>query len=323
MNTELNSPIKSLELATEANFHPNLYAVVNPDLLAEVKRNQSFDLYTHFRQFGIHERRMQLSPKLFFLMKEKFSLFEGILASQGYHHTAVDGAFPISTSSHVFDLTSYEGESANPSPWFWVDEIAANPRNLYLDLGAGFREEVYLNCVNLEVYPSLTADIIIAPNSPLPFKDESLDGVGCFSVLEHTSDPFTLAAEIKRVIKPGGRLFIDWPFLQPFHGYPSHYFNATAVGLCQTFSDTFEIETLEAMEWQRVDSTLSWILSSFVDGIKNEKAKDDFLCLTVRELLEKKPKSNFYRTLLETVDDDTKKKLACGNTLIGRKKNSA
>ena len=37
-------------------------------------------------------------------------------------------------------------------------------------------------------------------------------------------------AEMRRVLKPGGRLFCATPFLQWFHGFPNHYQNFTLVG---------------------------------------------------------------------------------------------
>jgi hypothetical protein len=45
-----------------------------------------------------------------------------------------------------------------------------------------------------------------------------------------------------RVLKPGGKAYTLCAFLQPLHGYPDHYFNATESGLARLFSDDFEIE---------------------------------------------------------------------------------
>ena len=83
--------------------------------------------------------------------------------------------------------------------------------------------------------------------------------------------PFFVAHEIKRIVKPGGHIFIDWPFLQPVHGYPAHYYNATLEGLRRMFSDAFEIETAEAYASQGADWTLSWILKWFVEVLSRVK----------------------------------------------------
>jgi hypothetical protein len=45
-------------------------------------------------------------------------------------------------------------------------------------------------------------------------------------------------------VRPGGRIFAAVPFLQPYHAYPDHYYNMTAGGLRNLFSD-FDIERLD------------------------------------------------------------------------------
>ena len=45
-------------------------------------------------------------------------------------------------------------------------------------------------------------------------------------------------------MKPGGRIFAAVPFLQPYHGYPDHYYNMTAAGLRNLFAD-LEVERLD------------------------------------------------------------------------------
>jgi len=47
----------------------------------------------------------------------------------------------------------------------------------------------------------------------LPFRDNSFDGVGCFNVLEHIPAPQKAAAEIIRITKKGGLIFICCPNL--------------------------------------------------------------------------------------------------------------
>ncbi|HEX3450908.1 MAG TPA: methyltransferase domain-containing protein, partial [Isosphaeraceae bacterium] len=65
--------------------------------------------------------------------------------------------------------------------------------------------------------------------------DDAFDAVISVPVLEQVRDPFTAAKEITRVLKPGGKLFCCVRFLQPFHGYPNHYYNMTHVGLASLF----------------------------------------------------------------------------------------
>jgi SAM-dependent methyltransferase len=49
---------------------------------------------------------------------------------------------------------------------------------------------------------------------PLPFPDESFDGVILKDLLEHVADPVALVREVRRVLRPGGRVFASSPDAQ-------------------------------------------------------------------------------------------------------------
>jgi SAM-dependent methyltransferase len=49
---------------------------------------------------------------------------------------------------------------------------------------------------------------------PLPFADASFDGVILKDVLEHVADPVAVVAEVRRVLRPGGRVFASSPDAQ-------------------------------------------------------------------------------------------------------------
>jgi SAM-dependent methyltransferase len=51
----------------------------------------------------------------------------------------------------------------------------------------------------------------------LPFADESFDGVVAQAVLEHVLDPARCVAEIRRVLRPGGAVYAETPFMQQVH----------------------------------------------------------------------------------------------------------
>ena len=65
----------------------------------------------------------------------------------------------------------------------------------------------------------------------LPFRTGSVDGVLLLEVLEHIPDTELVLAEIQRVLKPGGILYISAPFTYPAHDLPHDYFRFSVEGL--------------------------------------------------------------------------------------------
>jgi SAM-dependent methyltransferase len=113
-----------------------------------------------------------------------------------------------------------------------VEEIRRHPERLYPDLGAGLRHVYYSNVVNTEIYSTISTDVICV-GEELPFADAQFDSVFAIAVLEHTMRPWEVAREICRVLKPGGTVLIDFPFLQAVHGYPHHYFQCHSPRQCK------------------------------------------------------------------------------------------
>jgi len=113
---------------------------------------------------------------------------------------------------------------------------------VFLDLGCGIRrlQDMRSNGIYLDAVHFRGVDVV-STCSRLPLRDNSVDAVISLSVFEHLPDPFAMAAEIRRVLKPGGTVWIETAFMQPLHADPSHYFNMTLEGLLQTFA-AFDIE---------------------------------------------------------------------------------
>ena len=66
--------------------------------------------------------------------------------------------------------------------------------------------------------------------------DEELEGerfgtIICLSVLEHCAQPFRMAENLTRLLKPGGTICLSAPFAWKFHGYPSDYWRFTHEGI--------------------------------------------------------------------------------------------
>lgn len=317
------APIQVFERATAENFSEHGYVLANPDVAEWARKGGRAT--RHFRRFGQQEGRRQVTAAFLDYRRRylslKHPLFEAALPAGCINprYALEPHSNPVVLSDGHFARAEYVAESANAAYGPFVEEILANPGGRYLDLGCGLRPEVMLNCLYVEVYPSLTADVVVAPRCPYPLASESFDGIGCFAVLEHVAEPWRVAAEIHRMLRPGGRCFIDWPFLQPVHGYPSHYFNATRAGLEAAFRDGFDIEHCRTEKSQTPDYAIAWLLGKFIAALPPD-AQKRIEAMSIGELLAQPPSGAFWEALLEQVDDATINEFACGNTLIARKK---
>ena len=75
----------------------------------------------------------------------------------------------------------------------------------------------------------------------LQFADASFDAAVCWSVLEHVPHPQNAIKEIYRVLKPGGYVWVQLPFLFPYHESPHDYWRVTPEGLRIWMKDFEEI----------------------------------------------------------------------------------
>ncbi|WP_395747329.1 class I SAM-dependent methyltransferase [Prosthecobacter sp.] len=108
-----------------------------------------------------------------------------------------------------------------------------------LDAGSGREPEQYLRQELLATGATLhTCDFCAGPGvdfvadvSALPFEDGSYDIVLSTQVLEHVREPQRVVAEMARVLKPGGHLFLTTPQSSPMHNLPYNFFNFTHLGL--------------------------------------------------------------------------------------------
>ena len=65
----------------------------------------------------------------------------------------------------------------------------------------------------------------------LPFADTSVDHALLLDVIEHIPEPDKSLAELHRVLKPGGSLVLQVPFLYPLHDEPLDFHRWTIHGL--------------------------------------------------------------------------------------------
>ena len=211
----------------------------------------------------------------------------------------------------------------NISSWDYdqriVDIITASPDKLFLDCGAGLRKVCYPNVINYEIVNYSTTDVVGVAEK-LPFADNSLDGVISVAVLEHVKDPFLGAAEMARVLKPGGVLFCSVPFLQPLHGYPHHYYNMTAEGMKNLFPKLAIEDVYVPLSLHPIQS-IRWILYSYIRGLPDSEWSA-FENLRVKDIFRLPQFESFYRKeipFIHRLSPQAMTEVAAGHCLVARK----
>lgn len=80
----------------------------------------------------------------------------------------------------------------------------------------------------------------------LPFRSEAFTAVALMHVLEHVREPHLVFREIQRLLVPGGRLFVDVPFMYQLHHQPNDYFRYTPHSL-QHMAEAVGLEVEEIL----------------------------------------------------------------------------
>lgn len=109
----------------------------------------------------------------------------------------------------------------------FVDSFA--PGTSVLNVGAG-GSDYGRRVINLDI--ARTPGIhIVGLAEHLPFRECVFDGVVFQAVLEHVTDSHQALKEIRRVLRPGGAVFIEVPFIQGYHPAPQDHRRYTERGL--------------------------------------------------------------------------------------------
>jgi SAM-dependent methyltransferase len=81
----------------------------------------------------------------------------------------------------------------------------------------------------------LKADIVADLNEALPIDDQVADSIISLSLMEHLREPQIFLNEAHRILKPGGVMILQVPFMWGVHEAPYDYFRYTRYGLKYLF----------------------------------------------------------------------------------------
>ena len=142
-----------------------------------------------------------------------------------------------------------------------------------LDVGAGGRR-VAENVTTVDAVDAPGVDLV-GDIHALPLRDGHADCVVCTGTLEHVADPFQAVRELERVLKHGGIIHIDVPFIQGYHADPCDYWRFTLEGLrllCRDF------DHLSSGVQIGPTCGVVWVLREWANGLSSNRVLSN-LCL--------------------------------------------
>lgn len=154
-----------------------------------------------------------------------------------------------------------------------ADDDSRNPRLLVVGggtVGDGL-EQLYVDptvdLISFDVYAS-PATQFIADGHAIPLAADSVDGVVVQAVLEHVLEPTVVAAEIERVLRVGGLVYADTPFLQQVHEGPYDFTRFTDSGHRYLFRG---FERLDSGPVAGAGTALRWSVGHFVRALTRSR----------------------------------------------------
>jgi SAM-dependent methyltransferase len=218
-----------------------------------------------------------------------------------------------------------ESHISNPLPDSALAVIEEAESGLVLNLSAGGTAKRPNNVIEAEAAVFRNTDVI-ADAHLLPFGNGVFDAVIAMNAFEHYRDPKIVAAELYRVLRPGGRILIRTAFLQPLHEKPWHFYNCTRYGLEEWFK-AFETESLYVSNNFSPGHSLSWLASECENAVRQFRSAE------MAEVLRKSTLDRFISlwreidlrshdelwSALEQLPQEVQESISAGFEYLGRK----
>lgn len=187
-----------------------------------------------------------------------------------------------------------------------------------LHLGSGNVKCEDPRVISLDVLPLENVDIV-AEAEVLPFASNSFDFVDSGAVFEHLYDPLAAIKEVKRVLAPGGVVRTDNSFLQPYHGFPGHYFAMTPQANETYLADDFSLIDSSIPESGTPLMSLSMVIERFLINLSRIQ-KEKVMKMTLENFLKKlKADLTSSNKLMEDFSEYEKRSMAATHVVTAKK----
>lgn len=120
-----------------------------------------------------------------------------------------------------------------------------------------------VDVVAFDLYASDVTQLI-ADGHHIPLASASVDGVVVQAVLEHVLEPAAVVAEIHRVLRPGGLVYADTPFIQQVHEGAYDFTRFTESGHRYLLRD---FDRLDSGAAAGAGTALAWSIDYFVRAL--------------------------------------------------------
>lgn len=163
-----------------------------------------------------------------------------------------------------------------------------SPHSKILDLGAG--NSPFKKYINKNTCPNLIStdfglfemiDVTADLNENIPFKSDYFDVVIISNVLEHLVEPQQILKECFRILKPGGVVIGQTPFLMGLHDEPYDFYRYTKYSL-KRLLDIAQFTNVEVTELSTTTDALHLILHTHF-GVYQKKYGNNVLLRLIRK----------------------------------------
>lgn len=138
--------------------------------------------------------------------------------------------------------------------------VGSGRQRRQMDIALGANSSDCVQVINSDIDTDADVDLF-CDGHDLPFINEAFDAVVTTVVLEHVLYPERVAAEIHRVLKPGGFLYSEMPFMQQVHEGAYDFTRYSLSGHRRLFNGFSELESGMVAG---PATTLVWSIENFV-----------------------------------------------------------